>query len=257
MKIESELWRQTLIAGALALGVKVTGDQARTMGQHALELLQWNRTTNLTAITDPLEVAVKHDVDAVVPASWIGAGVRVLDAGSGGGFPGIPLKIVRPDLSVTLVDSVRKKVSFLKYAIRMLELTGITAVHGRLEELCALPVFREMFDLVICRAFSSLEDFAGLTLPFLSPGGSLLAMKGPQADHHHETVTHKDGRTVILGGTSFSMHIHHYRLPFLDAPRSLVMLTPLSAGVAMRTEDGGRMMQTCDLRTKVRNKFPE
>lgn len=238
MKIDSEQWRQTLIIGALALGVKVSGDQARSMGRHALELIQWNRTTNLTAITDPLEVAVKHDVDAVAPASWVGVGARVLDAGSGGGFPGIPLKIVRPDLSVTLVDSVRKKVSFLKYAIRTLELTGINAVHGRLEELSALPVFREMFDLVICRAFSSLEDFAGLTLPFLSPGGSLLAMKGPQEEHNHKTVNHEDDRSIILGETSFSMHIHNYRLPFLDAPRSLVRLTPISEVRGPKTELG-------------------
>jgi 16S rRNA (guanine527-N7)-methyltransferase len=137
VKIDSEQWRQTVIQGALASGVDVSDDQARIMGRHAVELLQWNRTTNLTAITDPLDVAVKHYVDAVAVAPWIDRGARILDAGSGGGFPGIPLCILRPDLSVTLVDSVRKKVSFLKYAIRMLGLTGIDAVHGRLEDLGA------------------------------------------------------------------------------------------------------------------------
>lgn len=200
------------------------------MGRHALELLQWNRVTNLTTITEPLDVAVKHYVDALAAAPWIGNRARVLDAGSGGGFPGIPLTILRPDLSVTLVDSVRKKVTFLKHAIRTLGLSGIDAVHGRLEDLCLLPQYAGKFDRVVCRAFSSLEDFANLTLPFLSPCGCLLAMKGPQADHAHETANQKDDGSIVLGGTSFSMRIHRYRLPLLDARRSLVVLTPLAEG---------------------------
>jgi 16S rRNA (guanine527-N7)-methyltransferase len=227
VKIDSEQWRQTVIQGALASGVDVSDDQARIMGRHAVELLQWNRTTNLTAITDPLDVAVKHYVDAVAIAPWIDRGARILDAGSGGGFPGIPLCILRPDLSVTLVDSVRKKVSFLKYAIRMLGLTGIDAVHGRLEDLGALPLYGGKYDVVVCRAFSALDEFAKLTLPYISPSGRLLAMKGPQADHDHEAKNHRGDGTIILGGRSFSMHIHRYRLPLLDAQRSLVQLTPI------------------------------
>lgn len=215
-----------MIEGALAFGLEITVDQARTMGGHALELLQWNRVTNLTTITDPLEVAIKHDVDALAAAPWIGDGVRVLDAGSGGGFPGIPLNIVRRDLAVTMVDSVRKKISFLKHVIRSLGLEGIEAVHGRLEDLCLLPEYCGKFDLVVCRAFSSLEDFAQLGLPFLSHGGSLLAMKGPQADHDHETVNLRDDGTILLSGTSFSIHIHRYHLPILNAQRSVVTLTP-------------------------------
>lgn len=225
-----------MIEGALALGLAVSVDQARTMGRHALELLQWNRTTNLTAITDPLEVAVKHYVDAVAAASWIGDSARVLDAGSGGGFPGIPLKIVRPDLSVTLVDSVRKKVSFLKYAIRTLGLSGIHAVHGRLEDLGVSPHYRDRFDLVVCRAFSSLEDFVTVTAAFLAPGGSLLALKGREADHDHQALNRTDAGAFTLGGTSFSMQIHRYRLPFLGAQRSLVLLTPGSDVGGPRTE---------------------
>jgi 16S rRNA (guanine527-N7)-methyltransferase len=226
VEINSEQWRQTVIRGASACGLEGTAEQARFMQRHALELLNWNRTTNLTAITDPLGVAVKHYVDSLAAALWIGRGARILDAGSGGGFPGIPLKIMRPDLTLTLVDSVRKKVSFLKYAIRTLNLKGITAVQGRLEELGSLQPYRNNYDLVVCRAFSSLEDFTRLTLPFLSAGGSLLAMKGPQAEHDHDDLT-ADG-TILLGGTSFSMQIHRYRLPRLDARRRLVRLTPIS-----------------------------
>jgi 16S rRNA (guanine527-N7)-methyltransferase len=239
VEIDSEKWRQTLIEAALVLGLTVTVDQARTMGDHALELLKWNRVTNLTTITDPLDVALKHYVDALAAAPWIGDRARVLDAGSGGGFPGIPLAILRPNLSVTLVDSVRKKVSFLKHAIRTLKLSGIDAVHGRLEDLCLMSDYRGKYDRVVCRAFSSLENFATLALPFLSPGGCLLAMKGAQANHSHKTASQKNDGPIILGGNSFSMRTHRYRLPLLDARRSLVVLTPLDERLRMKAEAGG------------------
>lgn len=228
MDINSEEWRQTVIDGALALGLEITDSQARAMGEHALELLRWNQVTNLTTITDPMEVALKHCVDALAVAPWIDNGARVLDAGSGGGFPGIPLAILRPDLSIVLVDSVRKKVSFLKHVLRTLGISSVTAVHGRLEDLCLLPEYHGKFDRVICRAFSPLEDFANLALTFLSPDGCLLAMKGPQANQSRDTASQKDDRLIILGRTSFSMRIHRYRLPIFDAGRSLVRLKPLS-----------------------------
>lgn len=224
MIIDSNAWRQTLIDGARALGLELSVDQARSMGQHALELIRWNRVTNLTAITDPKEVALKHYVDALAATAWIGNGARMLDAGSGGGFPGIPLNILRPDLSVTLVDSVRKKVSFLKLVIRNLGLRDIDAVHGRLEDLSMLPQYREKFDVVVCRAFSSLADFITLTAPFLTSSGSLLAMRGRDADPYHQPVKGPNDGLLCLGGSTFEIHNHHYHLPILDAARHLVLL---------------------------------
>ena len=226
MKIDSGQWQRTLIEGASALGLKVTGSQARIMSTHARLLLEWNRKTNLTAITDPGEVAVKHYVDSLAAVCWIGAALRILDAGSGGGFPGIPMKILRPDLSIVLVDSVRKKVSFLKHAIRTVGLEGIEAVHGRLEVIGESPRYRGAFDMVVCRAFSSLETFAERTADFLAPGGSLLALKGPQTDHPLETAG--DGSTIRLGGRSFVIQVHHYRLPILNSQRRAVRLTPVT-----------------------------
>ncbi|MFO7645588.1 MAG: 16S rRNA (guanine(527)-N(7))-methyltransferase RsmG [Desulfosarcina sp.] len=230
MEIDSENWRQTVIAGAAALGVTVSAQQAWSMGRHALELLQWNRAANLTAITDPLAVAIKHCVDALAVAAWIDPGARVLDAGSGGGFPGIPLAIVRPDLALTLVDSVRKKVSFLKHVIRTLGLTGIDAVHGRLEALGESRPYARQFDLVVCRAFASLSDFTALALPFLAPGGSLLAMRGRESDPDGRRFEPGPNGSSQLGDTALSIHVHRYRLPLLDAERSIVRLTPGSAG---------------------------
>lgn len=222
-RIDSGRWRQTVIDGAAFLGLKVSRDQAAAMERHARELLQWNQVTNLTAITEPLEVAVKHYIDALAAAPWINEGARLLDAGTGGGFPGIPLKILRPDLTITLVDSVRKKVSFLKHAIRTLGLDGIDAVHGRLEELGASSPYHGSFDVVICRAFASLEKFVTLARPFLIPGGRLLAMKGRDPDLPAERTDAAETR--VIAGTRCSFQHHRYRLPFLNAQRSLIILT--------------------------------
>ena len=227
MKIDSDQWRQTVIEGAEAVGVTVSLDQARALGQHARELLQWNRITNLTAITGPLEVAIKHYVDSVAVSPWIDRSARVLDAGSGGGFPGIPLKVVRPDLSIIMVDGVRKKISFLKHAIRQLGLGAIGADHGRLEDLGRLARYSGQFDVVVCRAFASLETFVAQTAAYLAPGGRLLAMKGPQAGHDREVRAAEDDGIITLSGRQFSIHIHRYRLPRLNSQRSLIRLAPM------------------------------
>jgi 16S rRNA (guanine527-N7)-methyltransferase len=228
MKIDSEQWRQTVIQGALSLGITVTAAQARSMQRHALDLLQWNRVTNLTAITDPREVAVKHYVDALAVVPWIGKAARVLDAGSGGGFPGIPMKILRPDVSVILLDSVRKKVSFLKHAIRTLGLGDIAAVHSRLETLAEQKQYRRQFDTVVCRAFGSLPDFVRMTRGCLAPGGTLLALKGPQVEKDRGIGRRADGPIIQSGNRSFSVQFQRYHLPVLHARRCVVRLTLLA-----------------------------
>lgn len=226
LTIDSERWRQVVIDGAAGSGLALSRDQAAAMGRHAREMLAWNRVSNLTAITDPLAVAVKHVVDSLAAARWIAAGARVLDAGSGGGFPGIPLKIARPDLAITLADSIRKKVSFLKYVSGVIGLDGITAVHARLESMARQAAFAGQFDYVVCRAFASLADFAVLTLPFLAPGGGLLAMKGPQAELDHELDDAADGDRIVIAGAPMIVRIHRYTLPVLGDRRCLVALTP-------------------------------
>jgi 16S rRNA (guanine527-N7)-methyltransferase len=224
MEVDSEAWQWTVIAGAGELGIEVSPEQARAMSIHARELLQWNRVSNLTAITDSVEVAIKHHVDSLAAVNMIPQGAQVLDAGAGGGFPGLPIKIVRPDLSITLVDSVRKKTSFLNYTIGKLKLSNIQAVHGRLEDLGAQSAYRAKFDVVICRALSALEDFVALSLPFLCARGSLMAMKGPQAEHDHE-IDDIDDDVLVLAGNRLKIDIHRYTLPVIGDERRLVRLT--------------------------------
>jgi 16S rRNA (guanine527-N7)-methyltransferase len=215
--IGSKPWLEIVMDGARQLGVTVTVPAAQALAGHAGALLQWNRKTNLTAITGAFEVAVKHMVDSLAPVPWIAPGGRLLDIGSGGGFPGIPLKILLPLLDVTLIDAVRRKVSFLQHVIRAVNLSGIRAIHVRAQELAA-PGQGVTFDVIISRALTSIDDFIPMALPLLAPGGMILAMRGKTTPQDLDAVrTLRDGLVADL-------EIVSYRLPFLDDERSLVLL---------------------------------
>ncbi|MFZ1983872.1 MAG: RsmG family class I SAM-dependent methyltransferase, partial [Desulfatitalea sp.] len=131
MQVGSEQWRLLLVQGALEMGLPLASLHLDRMGLHAQALLEWNRTTNLTAITDPMEMAVKHFLDAIGPSIHIPCEGELLDIGTGAGFPGIPLKILRPGQPMMLIDGSRKKITFVKHIIRLLKLEKITATQMR------------------------------------------------------------------------------------------------------------------------------
>lgn len=178
MHIGSQKWSDLIIEGAWAFDIGVSHRQAGQFAAHAAELVRWNRKINLTAITDPFEVAVKHFLDSLPAVRHIPEGATLLNIGSGGGFPGLPLKILMPSLAVTLIDSSRKKVNFLKHVIRTLHLKNIEALQIRAEDLAHDPLYRNRFDVVVSRAVSSLALFRGLALPFLIGGGTHLGLEG-------------------------------------------------------------------------------
>ena len=124
-----------IISGSSRLNFHVSAEQAAQMEVYAQTLLTWNRKINLTAITDPLQIAEKHFIDSVAACSSVRNCQTLMDLGSGGGFPGIVLKIMMPDLKIQLVDSVLKKINFLKHVIRTLRLEKIDAIHARAEDL--------------------------------------------------------------------------------------------------------------------------
>ncbi|MDO8527757.1 MAG: 16S rRNA (guanine(527)-N(7))-methyltransferase RsmG [Deltaproteobacteria bacterium] len=140
-------------------------------------LLKWNKVYNLTAITDPKEVQIKHFEDSLSALPFLPKTGRILDIGTGGGFPGVPLKIARPDLEVVLLDAVRKKITFCEAAIRELGLKGIKAIHGRVEDENQIRQLG-LFDVIITRATFSLPEFLTLALPYSSPTTLAIAMKG-------------------------------------------------------------------------------
>jgi 16S rRNA (guanine527-N7)-methyltransferase len=142
------------------------------------ELLDWNTRINLTAISDPEEVLIKHFLDSLsLLIVYDRPGARLLDIGSGAGFPGLALKIARPDWHVTLLEATGKKVTFLRHMIELLQLTGIEAVHGRAEELAHKAGYRASFDVVTARAVASLPTLLEYAAPFSRVGGQIILPK--------------------------------------------------------------------------------
>ena len=227
MEIGSAEWEDIIINGSRIFDVNVGLKAARQLSIHAAELVKWNLKINLTAITDPFEVAVKHFLDSIAPAGIIPAGASMLDMGSGGGFPGIPLKVVIPTLSVTLMDSSRKKITFLKHIIRTVGLADTEALQGRVEELIGS---KKMFDVIICRAFSSLERFVESALPILAPNGMIIALKGKLNPDEIESVRVSDNGKQGTGRTSgfpVDIRIKKYMLPFIDSERTVMVIKKL------------------------------
>jgi 16S rRNA (guanine527-N7)-methyltransferase len=198
------------------MGIEVSDSQMAHLIRFAQMLIEWNRRINLTAITDPREVAVKHFLDAMAVLPHIPETGRLLDIGSGGGFPGLVIAIFRPDLSITSIDSVRKKISFQQQLIRILGLKESRALHARAE---SLPEKNENYDIIVSRALGSLDKFLNLGLPLLAEEGRMIAYKGVIESEQRDEIDalksqHKD----------LSMDIHNYFLPLSDDRRSMVFI---------------------------------
>lgn len=176
--IPSEQWRRFLVESSESMGAALTTEDTARFEAYALELLVWNRKINITAITDLAAIAVKHFVDSLVPAAYMPEHASVLDIGSGGGFPGIPLAIHRPDLRIALADSSRKRVNFQRAVLRKIRLENVTCIEAKLEELILKDEFRESFDVVISRAFTSFERWMIQAMPLVKRTGRLIAMVG-------------------------------------------------------------------------------
>jgi 16S rRNA (guanine527-N7)-methyltransferase len=227
MEIGTNEWSNFLIDQAKTIGINFNRTQNRLFSTHATELIKWNRRINLTTITDPIEVASNHFLDSLIPARFIPPhATLLLDIGSGGGFPGIPLKVLLPELSVTLIDASRKKVSFLKHVIRTLKLADIEAHHIRAEDLADHPSNINRFDVIVSRALTSLEFFVRLSLPLLDCGGQIIALKG-QVDNAELAdlrinVLPKGMDSAGSIDRSFTVSLEKYSLPFLKSERSIV-----------------------------------
>lgn len=160
-------------------------------------LLDWNQRLNLTRITEPHEVILKHFVDSMVLGKFI-SGLTFADLGTGAGFPGIPLKILRPDLDIILMDSVKKRLDFLEVVINTLDLRGIRTVHARVEDFGRDLLYRGHFDTVSSRAVARLPVLLEYALPVLKVNGLFLAPKGAQ---YETELAESKKALLILGGT--------------------------------------------------------
>lgn len=165
-------------------------------------LISYNQNVNLTAITAPEEVAVKHFLDSVALLGLyeLPRGARVVDVGTGAGFPGLPLKIVRPDIDLTLVDALGKRVTFLRMCANTLGLTQVSCLHARAEELGKKAEHREQYDVAVSRAVANLATLSEYCLPLVRVGGTFAALKGPAAPQ--ELSGAKNAIAVLGGGNA-------------------------------------------------------
>lgn len=172
--------RTELIAKAKEAGVKVTGAQSDKFQKYLELLLEWNEKINLTAITDPHEAVIKHFVDSLTFLKYVDIkqGARLIDVGTGAGFPGIPLKIMRPDIKLTLLDGLNKRLVFLKEVAGTLDFDA-EFVHKRAEEAGKIPEMRESYDIATARAVAGMNTLCEYCIPLIKMKGVFVAMKGP------------------------------------------------------------------------------
>lgn len=164
--------------GLQQLGLNLSEQQREQFFRYRAELLDWNTRVNLTAITNPGEVLVKHFLDSLsLLLVYDKPQADLLDIGTGAGFPGLALKIVRPQWQVVLLEATGKKVTFLRHVIETLHLTGVEAVHGRAEELASKPQYRAAFNVVTARAVAALPTLLEYSTPFCQVGGEIILLK--------------------------------------------------------------------------------
>lgn len=205
---------------ALGLREKIPPEAPAQLDRYAQLLLEKNQVMNLTAITEPEQVAWLHMLDCAALLRFCDfRDKRLLDVGTGAGFPGVVLKILVPSLDVTLLDSLNKRLNWLEEVRRDLDLQGVQTVHARAEEQSHTPEFRECFDFVSARAVADLRVLCELCLPYVRPGGYFLAMKSVESGEELERASHA---VRTLGGTVEA--VHDYEIPGTEVRHRLAVL---------------------------------
>ncbi|MGT2926059.1 16S rRNA (guanine(527)-N(7))-methyltransferase RsmG [Streptococcus cuniculipharyngis] len=199
-------------------GIQLSDQQKDQFQTYFERLIEWNDKINLTAITEKNEVYLKHFYDSIAPilqGKIANQPLKLLDIGAGAGFPSLPMKIIFPQLNVTIIDSLNKRINFLNLLAEDLSLTGVHFYHGRAEDFGQDKTFRGQFDLVTARAVARLQVLAELTIPFLKIGGQLMALKASSAEE--ELLEAKNALNLLFAQVSDSLD---YQLPNGD-PRNL------------------------------------
>ncbi len=194
------------------------------LSQYGELLLQKNQVMNLTAITDPHDVATLHMLDCAALLNCVELnGKTLIDVGTGAGFPGVPLKILVPSLEVTLLDSLNKRVDWLNETVRILKLEQVQAIHCRAEEAGQDPALREQFDLAAARAVADLRLLCELCLPFVSVGGHFLAMKGTDSDQELNSAL---SAVQTLGGRL--ERCYDYTIPHTNVTHRVILIKKIA-----------------------------
>lgn len=211
-----------LSEGAAAFSVGIGTEQTARLMKYKELLLEWNTKINLTAIEEDRDIIIKHFIDSLSILPYLrNAGEKLVDVGTGGGFPGIPVKIVYESTKVLLLDSLDKRINFLKTVIGGLGLEGIDTMHARAEEAGANPVYRESFDVSVARAVANLPVLLEYCLPLVKTGGIFIAMKGSSTE---ELEASKKALELLGGGIE---EVRELTLPFSDIKRNIIIVRKL------------------------------
>ena len=210
-----------LKSGTLELGVELSPTQLDQLDTFAQMLVDANRKLNLTRITSPEDIVTSHYLDSLtcLTAVTVEQNARVIDVGTGAGFPGVPIAIARPDLNVTLLDSQRKRLDFLSEATRTLGLSNLQTVHARAENAGREGQHRDAYDLAVTRALANMRVLVELCLPFVKAGGYLVAQKGAGIEEELERARPVNGQ---IGGKLVG--VQRVTVPHSDVEHTLVLV---------------------------------
>ncbi len=225
-----------LKTGSKELGIELEAKQINELCRYAKLLVEWNKKINLTAITDDISIATKHFLDSMSAITTGYVNGNIIDVGCGAGFPGLVLKIVKPGLQLTLLDSLNKRINFLNEVISDLKIDGVQTVHARAED--GARQMREKFDTVVSRAVANMMVLSELCIPFLKIDGRFLALKGPLAD---DELKDANRAIHILGGEVEEIkgiHIPHtdlnHKIIIVRKVRHTPIQYPRKAGIVTK-----------------------
>lgn len=213
-------FKKVLLECAEKININLEKKQAEQFLRYKDLLLEWNKKVNLTAITEEKEIIIKHFADSLTCAKYLEGSVKLIDVGTGAGFPGIPLKILLGDrLELTLLDSLNKRVAFLNNLVDELGLKKTSVIHGRAEDLGKAVLHREKYDIVVSRAVANMAVLAEYNLPFVRFGGIMISMKGRDVE---KELVEAEKAISILGGKIDKVEM--VTLPLIDVTHSIVII---------------------------------
>ena len=217
--MDKKIFFEKMQENSKVLGFNFSVEQLEKFYKYMNLLIEWNEKMNLTAITEPNDIILKHFIDSITINKYIENSVKVVDVGTGAGFPGIPLSIIRPDLQITVVDSLNKRLMFLQEIKKELELKNIDIVHARVEEIGQNKNYRETFDIATSRAVANLSTLSEYLVPLVKIKGKCVCMKASDAE---EEIKQAENAVNILGGKI--VKVEKFNLPNSDIGRTIIII---------------------------------
>lgn len=226
-----------MLKGSKELNIELNEEMLEKFSKYKDLLKEWNEKINITTITDDVEIDQKHFLDSltVLNSDLFNGAKKVIDIGTGGGFPGIPIKIANPLLEITLLDSLNKRIIFLNEVINRLNLQGISAIHGRAEEYSITEKYREKYDIAVSRAVASLNTLSEYCIPFVKVGGYFVSMKGPDVE---EELKLSKNAINLLGGKL--LDVKKIEIPNTDIIHSLIIIEKIKPTPTKYPRGGGK-----------------